>query len=394
MKRPQRDYVRHRAIVDRVFGEFESSLGRPCFADVSRWSNVPGTTVRNWYSQYRKDPTWRPYQTKVIHGMHNRIFTDDQEKAISEYIEDNYFAPGYAFHNYDFRIIAMQAFLEYYRDAETVPEFNCSEGFISAFKARNNFVSRRAHYKRRPIINAASEASWIERVSTLLGQYPADRVVNADETTWMILPNGGTTWALKGVDSVAISVQDDEKKRITVMAACTAAGTKLPLFLIAKGKTMRCENTQIGAVEGHYSFHTTRGWMTEDAFVQYLKLLREKIFADDKVIVLIVDVYPTHRSETVRRTAQELNICLEYIPPGLTDVLQPLDRRVFGALKSIAKQYVYRLLSEDPGQKIGMKKAVQILIKSWDQLTSDTILSAWSLYLEHDNDGNPDQSNM
>lgn len=384
MKRPQRNYVRHKKVVDQVFAEFQESLGRPCFTDVSRRSSVPESTVRNWYSQYLKDSTWRPYNTKLIHGTHNRIFTDEQEKAIADYIEANYFAPGYAFHNYDFQILAMQAFLELNRDAEIVREFNCSEGFMAAFKSRNNFVSRRAHYKRRPGLNMEARTSWIERVCALLQEYPADRVVNADETTWRILPAGATTWAVKGADSVAISVQDDEKKMITVMAACTAAGAKLPLFLIAKGKTTRSETTQIGDVGEHDSFHTTTGWMTEDAFLHYLGLLRERIFPDDQPFILIIDVYPTHRSDRVRQRAQELKIRLEFIPPGLTDALQPLDRRVFGALKGIAKHYIYRILSEDPNTKIGMAQAVQILVTSWEQLTSDAILSAWSLYLEHD----------
>ena len=112
MKRPQRNYVRHKKVVDQVFAEFQESLGRPCFTDVSRRSSVPESTVRNWYSQYLKDSTWRPYNTKLIHGTHNRIFTDEQEKAIADYIEANYFAPGYAFHNYDFQILAISARFE------------------------------------------------------------------------------------------------------------------------------------------------------------------------------------------------------------------------------------------------------------------------------------------
>jgi hypothetical protein len=51
-----------------------------------------------------------------------------------------------------------------------------------------------------------------------------------------------------------------------------------------------------------------------------------------------LDTYSAHRSAEVREMARLWGIDLVFIPPGCTDQLQPLDRRVFGVLKAYARQ--------------------------------------------------------
>ena len=381
MKVPHRDYLGHRAVFDQVFRRFESSLGRPCMAALYREFSVPSSTLRGWYTHFQHDAEWRPYNYDA-HGAHHRIFTDQEEEAIAQFIEDNYFAQGYAFHNEDFKKIAVDAFLMKYRNAETVPEFQCSPGFITDFKERNNISQRRAHYKRRPDVDAAGVARWVGMITELAQNVPLDRIVNADETCWRILPSGLTTWAKKGAENISILTRDDEKKAITVMASITAADTKLPLFVIAKGSTSVVETTQIGDIAPHYTHHTINGWMDADSFKRYLMLLRERCFPDDDIVFLIVDCYPSHCEQSVKETAQTLNIELLYVPPGMTDKCQPLDRRIFGALKQKAKKHIYQKMSENPGEKIGMAGAVRILVACWEGITPDLVHDAWSLFLD------------
>ena len=381
MKVPHRNYLTDRALVDQVFRRFECSLGRPCMAALHREFSVPSSTLRGWYNHFQQDAGWRPYNYDA-HGAHHRIFTDQEEEAIAQFIEDNYFAQGYAFHNEDFKKIAVDAFLMKYQDAETVPEFQCSPGFITDFKERNNISQRRAHYKRRPDVDAAAVARWIAMISELAQNVPLDRIVNADETCWRILPSGLTTWAKKGAENISICTKDDEKQKITVMASITAAGTKLPLFVIAKGSTSVVETTQIGDIAPHFTHHTPNGWMDAESFKRYLMLLRERCFQDDEIVFLIVDCYPAHCEQSVKETAEALNIELLYIPPGMTDKCQPLDRRIFGALKQKAKKYIYQKMSESPEQKIGMLGAVQVLVACWEGITLDLVHDAWSLFLD------------
>jgi hypothetical protein len=74
--------------------------------------------------------------------------------------------------------------------------------------------------------------------------------------------------------------------------------------------------------------------MTVAAMLEWLKFLRNlPEFQHGRSIHLILDGHATHRCEAVRTLAAMLSIVLQFIRPGLTDVLQPLDRSVFGALK-------------------------------------------------------------
>ena len=65
---------------------------------------------------------------------------------------------------------------------------------------------------------------------------------------------------------------------------------------------------------------------------KYLNWLSEKI--NYRPFTLILDQYPSNVDEGVVISAKSLGINLIYIPAGATGLLQPLDRRVFGVLKS------------------------------------------------------------
>ena len=61
---------------------------------------------------------------------------------------------------------------------------------------------------------------------------------NMDETAiWADMP-GNSTIAVRGSKSVPILTTGHEKQRITVCLAAMADGTKLPPFVVLKGKRM------------------------------------------------------------------------------------------------------------------------------------------------------------
>jgi hypothetical protein len=65
-------------------------------------------------------------------------------------------------------------------------------------------------------------------------------------------------------------------------------------------------------------------------------------YQDGHDIHLTLDRYATHRCDDVLAMADELGSHLQFIPPGLTDLLQPLDRSAFGALKAEYRA-IYRM---------------------------------------------------
>jgi hypothetical protein len=66
----------------------------------------------------------------------------------------------------------------------------------------------------------------------------------------------------------------------------------------------------------------------------------------------------------------------------MTDDLQPLDRYVFGHLKSTGKRlfrlYVQRHITEDI--VINKQLAIQFLIEAWKTIGKGTLVRAWNIY--------------
>jgi hypothetical protein len=64
---------------------------------------------------------------------------------------------------------------------------------------------------------------------------------------------------------------------------------------------------------------------------EYLSWLSERVQGEP--ILVVLDVYPAHRTSKMQERAQEFHIELVFVPAGGTFVCQPLDRRAFGELK-------------------------------------------------------------
>ena len=100
-----------------------------------------------------QNPNYNPLDINTNKGK--RVFTKEEEDEITEYILENIIKRGILFTNYDFKLLVMDAFNEKIMDEDNydnIPKFNASDGFITDFKNRNNFVSRRLHAAKRPLI--------------------------------------------------------------------------------------------------------------------------------------------------------------------------------------------------------------------------------------------------
>jgi len=339
--------------------------------------NFPISTISDWYGHYQLNPEWRPYNGKN-HALHNRIFTDEEENAIAEFINENYTNQGKLFTDEDFREIAMNAFLDKHQNDENLPEFSVSDHFISDFKKRNHISSLTAHPKRRSDADAKRNQEWETSIQNLFSEFPRDRILNCDETSWQVFPNRIKTWAKTGSQNVQIRVNGNVKESITALATVAADGTKCPLYLIAQGDTDRCEKSQLGDTAHHFTNHSHNGWSTTETFKEYLHQISD--YCHNQPLHLLLDLHSSHRGNEIKELAESLNIFLHYIPAGQTHLYQPLDRNCFGCVKATGRHLFRKRFQENPDFKFTKKDAVEDLIYSWEHLNSDTILDSRSIY--------------
>jgi hypothetical protein len=84
---------------------------------------------------------------------------------------------------------------------------------------------------------------------------------------------------------------------------------------------------------------------------------------------IVLDCRSVPRSDEIKALARDLGFRLVFIPPGMTDGCQPLDRAVFGPLKATARRLFREHLglhADDP-QAASERQAAQVLIESWSE---------------------------
>jgi hypothetical protein len=343
---------------------------------------IPVPTIYYWHKCWVSNHNWRPWDP-THHGMHNRTFRDQDEDEMVKQIDEEYTQRGRLFTNESFRRMAARTYAGLIdEDADDIPNFNASNGFIWRFKKRHELVSRKAHPKRRPTVSDQEKIQFIQMLSELLKFENNDRILNADETSWKLFPNIISTWAKKGAKTVNLRIQGNQKDCITVMGTVTASLRKLPLVILAKGKSCTVEVTQLGDTGENYTDHSESGWTTEMTFDNYLRWLRRTQFPDREPLWLIVDSFTAHITANSRLIAERLSINLIPIPAGMTDELQPLDRSVFGVLKSIGKRLfrIYVEAQTDDEIVIDKRLATQFLIRAWDSLGQGSLRRGWNIY--------------
>lgn len=374
--------------VKQKYLEHKNSLNEDCHF-VSRIAALHGInrkTLRGWMKKWDEDKSWNPFYTKN-HGSFHRIFNDQQEDNIMEYIDANYISEGNYFSDSQFQTVVFDAFNLIHEDDLEIPNFNCSAHFIHDFKTRHNVSSKMAHFKQRSKNNPKSDNTYVidEFKATIQSvienaRLKGEPVVNGDETGFQILPNCVKTWAYKNSSNVSINVLDSTKERISVMASITSTNCKLPLFIIAGANSEEENDDLLGQlIEPNISTFSKKSYMTTENFIEYLNFIRKQ-FNSEIPIHLIVDSYASHKSLKSIMVAKQLNINLYFIPSGLTDILQPLDLSIFAPLKSKVNSKISNYLFGNQEKEVGMKRTVTFVQKAFEELSIDNLVYAWSQY--------------
>ena len=171
------------------------------------------------------------------YGKHLRYFTNEEEAAIAAFIRENFIKQGYIFANLELQKIARHAYLErhslitYVSEEKNYEDIQLTEEeddeydmkamqnvlmgsrFIANFKKRNHFSSRRTRVERRSASTPEIIAVWEKQMQDLFNsKIPWDHIVNCNETSWKVFPNGLLTWTDTSSDNIQTIVQGNTKE--------------------------------------------------------------------------------------------------------------------------------------------------------------------------------------
>ena len=158
---------------------------------------------------------------------------------------------------------------------------------------------------------------------------------------------------------------------LTGMAAASATGEKLPMFVIGKLVKPRCFK-HVKSLPCRY-LELPKSWMGSFLFDEWVKELDRKFEKENRKIVLIVDNCPAHPIVEGLKATE-----LVFLPPNTTSKTQPMDQGVIRSLKvKYHRKIIKRLI-----RAVDMKKklpqtsildAMQLLQSAWSEVSELTI---------------------
>ena len=176
------------------------------------------------------------------------------------------------------------------------------------------------------------------------------------------------------------------KDRITLAFTCSATGEKLQPWVIGKSKNPRCfKNINRSLLRIKYR-HNKSKWMTGLIMEEYLRWLDNKMRAEGRKVLLLLDNFSGHELgvQLVGGLEGLDNVRIEWLPANTTSHWQPLDQGIIAGFKlQYRAQWVAYMLrqyeaNKDPNQTVNLLKAIQWTRLAWDQGVSEaTIQKCW-----------------
>jgi DDE superfamily endonuclease len=171
--------------------------------------------------------------------------------------------------------------------------------------------------------------------------------INMDQTAVWFEMKSSTTVDVLGAQTVSVRDSGSNSKRCTVCLAVAADGTKLPPFVVFKGKLQHCSiifsiNKLLtlilsiigvpGAIIernlntlGWLACVQEKGWFDIRVGKIWIEKVLKPYVADAEQSYLLVDHFAVHTSAAFVKAANDLGTEVDFIPAGYTCVLQPVD---------------------------------------------------------------------
>lgn len=236
---------------------------------------------------------------------------------------------------------------------------------------------RKAHFARREKIDKTYVKIFINELARAVVLYGWNRVYNIDETSIRINNGSMRTVAPIRMEEVIVDKARNEKECFTAIGCCTRCEA-LPLVIVSKGKTDQSKlKCNVDNKETILLTKNSNGWTNEDVMLQYLEFFRKNIVGKDDC-ALVLDCLAAHRTPAVLNKAAELRIDLIFVPANGTGYYQPLDRRIFGILKSKLRSITGTQCLSGESRYSTITK---YLFDSWEEIKTNekALISAWNI---------------
>ncbi|CAF1085979.1 unnamed protein product [Brachionus calyciflorus] len=262
---------------------------------------------------------------------------------------------------------AIECFNELYKNTEEgMYEFQCSNGWLNNFLKRKNFTLRRITTSGRELpkdsINIIKSFFTECQKVTNESDFEPEILFNMDETTIYLDFPTNFTYESKGAKRVKATTCGGEKAKISAAFTASAAGDKLPIFILVPRKTDMPNYTPPDNVLIVYKDGATFDENTICSFTRKV-LATHKELKDLPKIKLVLDSASCHQTTKVKDSFLECGIETLFIPPRMTNLLQQADQEPIPRFGN----------SKSPGYA----KCIEWLSDIWRELNSELIAKSF-----------------
>jgi hypothetical protein len=191
---------------------------------------------------FRKYKKWQNDMTIDLslerRGIHNKIFTIEQERLLFEYIKVVFIDTNLFFDDTCLKFLAISKWNALFPTQKD--EFKASNGWIYEFKKRwslSTFTAR--HTKLATNIDDNKIKEYLNKCAQI-DKTDKKFIFNTDETFWRFINGNFTVIGITGSENRKLITGVNNKSGFTVIFTISADGNMLKPIIIMKGKTERC----------------------------------------------------------------------------------------------------------------------------------------------------------
>lgn len=177
----------------------------------------------------------------------------------------------------------------------------------------------------------------------------AKDIWNVDETGITTVQTPDRVVSRRGMKQLGAMTSAERGTLITMALAVNAQGNSVPPFFIfprVKYKPFMVN----GGPPGCVGTANKSGWMQAEDFLLFLKhFVKHTRPSVESKVLLLLDNHGSHLSPEGIDFCRENGVVLLSFPPHCSHKLQPLDRTVYGPLKSYVNSAIDRWMKTNPG---------------------------------------------
>ena len=193
---------------------------------------------------------------------------------------------------------------------------------------------------------------FFDNLASVMDRYKftPNRIFNVDEAGVTTVQSPKQVLAAKGTKQIGSITSRERGELVTLVCCISATGNSIsPAFIFPR---IKYKNHFVhDGLTGSIGTSNKLGWINEEIYSMYLKHIVNQISCNNENrALLILDNHESHVPMASIQLAKQNGLILLTIPPHISYRLQPLDRLVFGPLKSKYNQAMDEWMRSNPGK--------------------------------------------